>query len=54
MLKPAMSGTWIEQIGQGKLVDMAEPLERSTIQDLHLSRLQPDEIMDRVADLLLS
>ena len=53
MLKPAMSGTWLEQIGQSKLMDMPEPLERITIQDLHLSWLQPDEIMDWVTDLLI-
>jgi hypothetical protein len=53
MLKPAMSGTWIEQIGQSKLMDVPEPLERITIQDLHLSWLQPDEIMDWVTDLLI-
>jgi len=54
MLKPAMSGTWIEQIGQSKLMDVPEPLERGAVQNLHLFRLQAYEIMDRVADLLLS
>jgi len=43
----------IEQIGQGELMDMPKPLERSTIKNLFLSWLQTDEIMDRIAYLLI-
>jgi len=53
MLKPTMSCTWIEQIGQSELVNMPKPLERSTIKNLFLSWLQTDEIMDRIAYLLI-
>jgi hypothetical protein len=53
MLEPTMSCTWIEQIGQGELVDMPEPLEWNTIKNLFLSWLQMNEIMDRIAYLLI-
>jgi hypothetical protein len=53
MLEPAMGCSRIKQIGQGKLVDVPETLERRRIQDTHFSWLQSDEIVDWISDFLL-
>ena len=52
MLEPLVGCRRIKQVGQRQLVDVPQPLERPRIQHRPLVRVQPDEDVNRVADLV--
>jgi len=52
MLEPSMRGTWVDQVRHRQLVDVAESLKRATVEDFSLTRLDPDEVMDWIADFV--
>ena len=52
MFEPLVRRRRIEHVGQRELVDVPQPLERPRVQDRTLVRVQPDEDVDRVADLV--
>lgn len=52
MLEPSMRCTWIDQMGQGKLMDMPQTLKRPRIKDLPLVGIQAGENMNRITNFM--
>jgi hypothetical protein len=51
VLESRVSGAWVDQVGQGELLDPSQPLKRRRIDDLPFTVRQRDQPVDRVTNL---
>ena len=51
VIEPRVDRTGIDEVGQGKLMDSPQPLQRARTDQLHLLFSQSDEVVHRVADI---
>ena len=52
VLETFMGRTWVNEIGQCQLVNVAQSLKRTGVENLALMAVQPDEYVDRVPNLM--
>ncbi len=52
MLESLVRCSGVDKIGQGELMDMAQPLESPRVENLPLVAVQPHKRVDRVSDLV--
>jgi len=51
MFKPRVQTTWVYQVSQSKLAEVAKALERSSVNEIRLLLIQTNEPMNRISDL---
>jgi hypothetical protein len=49
VFKPLVSCSWVDEICQGKLMNLSQPLIRLTVDEFALIRVEPNKAMNRVS-----